>query len=73
MNPGRFSLLVHLLVCPITRMKTVNMSSLTSVKQGYQGAVRPLQHLPMKHMEIHKQYLKKKASNEATAKVSKET
>jgi len=31
------------------------------------------QHLSMKHMEIHKQYLERKGSNEATAKASKET
>jgi len=32
-----------------------------------------LQHLSMKHMEIYKQYLKRKGSNEATAKAPKET
>lgn len=31
------------------------------------------QHLSMKHIEIHKQYLERKASNEATAKAPKET
>jgi len=32
-----------------------------------------LQHLSMKHVEIHKQYLERKGSNEATTKAPKET
>jgi len=62
-------------------MKTVNTLSATSVKTKVPRGGLPmksytttnlLQHLSMKHAEIHKQYLERKESNEATAKVPKE-